>query len=177
MGEEGRVTDRASYVFVVVKRWRLHGPNRSTGLGQLTAGQSGGTRRHAALTADPSWADRLYSPLYPLSNTYTQTRFSTSVLPTILPRLTRTSRDQPDESDSPLPLHLFIPTVRSYVSLLQRPDVGPSINSRRFDGSSRTGEFRRHVPFLPFCHLIFMIVRINYDLTLWGQSLHRVSLN
>lgn len=29
------------------------GPNRSTGLGQLTAGQSRGTRRHAALTADP----------------------------------------------------------------------------------------------------------------------------
>lgn len=38
---------------VLVKRWRLHGPNRSTGLGQLTAGQSRGTRRHAALTADP----------------------------------------------------------------------------------------------------------------------------
>lgn len=29
------------------------GPNRSTGLGQLTADQSSGTRRHAALTADP----------------------------------------------------------------------------------------------------------------------------
>lgn len=29
------------------------GPNRSTGLGQLTADQSRGTRRHAALTADP----------------------------------------------------------------------------------------------------------------------------
>lgn len=29
------------------------GPNRSTGLGQLTADQSRGTRRYAALTADP----------------------------------------------------------------------------------------------------------------------------
>lgn len=85
---------------VLVKRWRLHGPNRSTGLGQLTAGQSRGTRRHAALTADPR------EPIASTRlSTLSLTRDSQPLPPCApydLPRLTGTSWEL-DESRAPLP--------------------------------------------------------------------------
>lgn len=134
---------------VLVKRWRLHGPNRSTGLGQLTAGQSRGTRRHAALTADPR------EPIASTRlSTLSLTRDSQPLPPCApydLPRLTGTSWELDESRPPPPPLApLLIRVIVESNGQGSFVDIGTEISENigialRSSGNISSDFFRFHL--------------------------------